>query len=176
MKTSEAKLKANAEWRARHREAHLERRRLRYAELKVDPNYVARCKELRDARKEKKAEYDKAYRSLNRDRVRENERRKVKANPSLYLAIRNNYKHRRRAIEAAGIESATLAAWTAEQPKVCFYCGSDCGASFHVDHFMPLAKGGAHVLTNLRIACQSCNLRKNAKLPDEWIEEITEAT
>lgn len=170
MKTSEAKLQANAEWRARHREAHLARRRLRHAELKADPDYVARRKELRDARKEQKVEYDKAYRSLNRDRLRENDRRKVKANPSLYLAIRNNYKHRRRAIESTGIESATLAAWTAAQPKVCFYCSVDCGGGFHVDHFVPLARGGAHVLTNLRIACPPCNLRKNAADPLEWME------
>jgi len=142
----------------------------------ADPEYVARRKDLRDARKAEKRAYDRAYRAANPERMRENDRRKVQANPAVYLAIRNNYKHRRRTIESRGIESAMLAAWTAEQPKECFYCGSECAESFHVDHFVPLSRGGAHVLTNLRIACAPCNLRKNAKMPNEFMAEIARAT
>lgn len=96
----------------------------------------------------------------------------VKRNPLKRKAISRQYKARRRSQEDAGISGGMLAAWTREQPKTCFYCGAACPDSFHVDHFVPLAKGGAHVLTNLRIACPTCNLRKNAKMPNIWIEEI----
>jgi len=42
------------------------------------------------------------------------------------------------------------------------------------DHVMPIAKGGAHCLTNLVIACQSCNHRKSDKHPDAWLKEIND--
>jgi 5-methylcytosine-specific restriction endonuclease McrA len=37
----------------------------------------------------------------------------------------------------------------------------------HVDHVIPLAKGGRHAASNLAIACASCNCRKGTKLPQE---------
>ena len=48
----------------------------------------------------------------------------------------------------------------------CEYCGlSELGqaATFHVDHVVPLAAGGATLLENLALACVHCSLRKGAK-------------
>jgi hypothetical protein len=48
----------------------------------------------------------------------------------------------------------------------CEYCQlSQVGqeATFHVDHVMPRASGGATELNNLALACVSCSLRKWAK-------------
>lgn len=36
-----------------------------------------------------------------------------------------------------------------------------------LDHVVPLSRGGTHTYDNLRVACQSCNSRKNAKLLEE---------
>jgi 5-methylcytosine-specific restriction endonuclease McrA len=101
------------------------------------------------------AEYEKSYRAANKERLR---------------AYNSTRKAIRRSIEEAGIGLGTLLGWVKAQPKICFYCVTDCAESFHVDHFVPLAKGGAHVLTNLRIACAPCNLRKNARDPLEFME------
>ena len=49
----------------------------------------------------------------------------------------------------------------------CEYCGlSQAGqaAAFHVDHVIPLAKGGQTAEHNLALACVSCSLRKAARL------------
>lgn len=115
-------------------------------------------------------EKQRAYAKANREVVSARSAAWSAKNPDKRKAISRQYKARRRAQEEQGITGGMLAAWTLAQPKVCFYCGSDCAGDFHVDHFVPLAKGGAHVLTNLRIACAPCNLRKSARDPLDWME------
>lgn len=41
------------------------------------------------------------------------------------------------------------------------------------DHYQPIAKGGSHIIENLRPACSPCNSRKNAKWP--FTDEMKEA-
>lgn len=130
-----------------------------------------------------KRRYDAAYAKANRGRIlmrtrayyeanRERSLRKaaewIARNPERAKAIKQNYKHRRRAQEDAGISSAELAAWKRAQKKVCYWCGSACSKGFVVDHYQPLARGGKHELENLVIACRPCNARKSARDPLEF--------
>jgi len=41
----------------------------------------------------------------------------------------------------------------------------------HVDHMVPLSRGGLHTASNLSIACSKCNLRKGTRLLEE-LEEM----
>lgn len=51
--------------------------------------------------------------------------------------------------------------------KVCAYCG--CAVTkVHIDHVVPIAKGGKHEIGNLAVSCQSCNLSKGSKLLSGW--------
>ena len=43
--------------------------------------------------------------------------------------------------------------------------------SYHVDHVMPLARGGTNDRKNLQLLCPPCNLRKNAKHPIDFAQE-----
>ena len=45
----------------------------------------------------------------------------------------------------------------------CRYCGDKSG-SFHIDHVYPLSKGGETSYDKLVTACESCNLKKHAKV------------
>lgn len=47
--------------------------------------------------------------------------------------------------------------------RVCSWCQSVAGP-FHIDHVIPLKRGGADAITNLQVLCQECNLRKGAGL------------
>ena len=49
--------------------------------------------------------------------------------------------------------------------KLCAYCGAP---SEHIDHIIPLSRGGRHSIGNLTGACKSCNLSKGAKFITEW--------
>lgn len=49
----------------------------------------------------------------------------------------------------------------------CEYCGIaqiSQIATFHIDHVIPAAAGGATTVDNLALACVSCSLRKGARL------------
>lgn len=49
----------------------------------------------------------------------------------------------------------------------CVYCGCQEGP-FHIDHVIPVAKGGTDDPANLTVACAPCNLSKSDKLVEEW--------
>ncbi|WP_214770767.1 HNH endonuclease signature motif containing protein [Exiguobacterium sp. s133] len=42
----------------------------------------------------------------------------------------------------------------------CAHCGRKDG-SFHVDHIVPLSRGGTDELKNLQLLCAQCNLKKS---------------
>lgn len=62
---------------------------------------------------------------------------------------------------------------------LCRYCGVGLIAPVHVpgkrssgrtrsyDHVVPKSKGGRWTVDNLVLACQTCNLRKGDRTPDE---------
>ena len=49
----------------------------------------------------------------------------------------------------------------------CKYCEKPL-TEYHVDHVVPLCKGGDNSKENLVIACPKCNLSKGGKLLSEW--------
>lgn len=83
-------------------------------------------------------------------------------------------QHKRRAAKAKG--SGVLASDILEKLKYqdykCVYCKADISASHHMDHIMPLALGGEHSVENIQCTCATCNFRKSAKHPDEWMLEF----
>ena len=53
----------------------------------------------------------------------------------------------------------------------CPYCSNNMKDDIHIDHIIPLSKSGGNEVNNLILCCSSCNLRKNAKELDVWLEE-----
>ena len=45
----------------------------------------------------------------------------------------------------------------------CTYCGDESGP-FHLDHVVPLSRGGGNIYGNLVVACAKCNVAKGDKL------------
>lgn len=146
--------------------------------------------EEKERRRQAKRDYDVVYNKKHKKarQVREKElyairredkikcaARWSKANPARRRAISQNYKYGRRAAEGAKISSRELQDWIDSQDKVCVYCSSSCPESYHIDHIIPLAKGGQHCTSNLAIACPTCNLRKSDKMPEVFLSEMEAA-
>lgn len=56
---------------------------------------------------------------------------------------------------------------------ICPYCGKPLGMSnIHLDHIVPLSKGGTHSKFNVLACCETCNLRKRSKPINEWLKEV----
>ena len=51
---------------------------------------------------------------------------------------------------------------------ICFYCKEPLTSNYHIDHKIPIAKGGSHNLENFALACMQCNQEKHAKDIDEY--------
>lgn len=103
-------------------------------------------------------EYQSRYREANSDYVSQYGREYQKANPGLFKA----HGAKRRAMQ---ISVTTTDPWELAQITL-FY--ADCPDGWHVDHIIPLAKGGRHELCNLQHLEDWMNLSKHAKHPDDW--------
>jgi len=81
-----------------------------------------------------------------------------------------NMKHKRRTLTKQGDVTTEQLLTLKNTAKTCFYC--DCDLTIvkaHIDHLVPLARGGEHTISNLVMACATCNTRKGAKDPMEFI-------
>lgn len=60
-----------------------------------------------------------------------------------------------------------------EQGGLCVYCFSDLSETgYHLDHYMPIVLGGRNNDPNAQLTCPTCNCRKNAKHPLDFLAEI----
>lgn len=90
------------------------------------------------------------------------------------LASKNAWNKRRALIKGGSVTIDELQQLT-DSTHNCFYCNLIVtDDNRHIDHFIPLSKGGLHDLDNLVISCSSCNLMKHAKMPDVFIATLSE--
>lgn len=54
------------------------------------------------------------------------------------------------------------------QKGKCFWCNKKVLNNFHIDHVIPLLRGGSNDSSNIVISCPTCNMKKSCKLPHEW--------
>src|SRR5690606_31410640 len=117
------------------------------------------------------------------ERVAEVERRRYVRNREARIELAVEVAHRRRTRLAeqpsdAGITQSSLRARDGDS---CAYCS--VGLDFKryrrgevpknratIDHVVPVARGGAHVWSNVVLACRACNSSKRDLLLDEWAE------
>ena len=120
----------------------------------------------------------RANRLKNLEREIQHSRQWQKDNPEAANAIKTNWRMKNRVklreiteqretvIKAGNVPSTYIK----ELRKLpCNYCGNYFEGQMHIDHVVPIAKGGKHLIENLVSACKSCNLSKADKMLDEWM-------
>lgn len=51
----------------------------------------------------------------------------------------------------------------------CYYCRVEIEAGYHIDHMLPISRGGTNGPENLALACAPCNLSKHTKTAEEFM-------
>lgn len=122
---------------------------------------------------------EKTRRDKKRYRSKPNGENRAASNQKYYLANRelvmarsNLKKMKRRAltrgVEGGNVTPADRASIFERQKGKCWWCPALLDSAFHLDHVIPLSKGGPHVLGNLVASCPQCNKAKAAKMPWEF--------
>lgn len=145
------------------------------------PEYKERRKQYRANNQEKEKErhkiYDKAHqeeRRLYQKNYAKIHQRKREPNWKNYhkknieRIYANNRNRRARKKNAPGKHTAQdIRLKLQAQENKCHYCKKEL-TKYHVDHVIPLSRGGSNDPSNLVITCPTCNLRKGNKTPEEW--------
>lgn len=131
-------------------------------------------RKYREANKEQRAEYTRKYREEHRESYLESNRKHTrkwnKEHPLARRASRLRARARKR--NAEGTYSASdIREQYEKQSGKCFWCGEHVGDTYHVDHVVPLARGGSNTPDNLVISCPRCNQSKRDMLVSEWFRQ-----
>jgi len=133
---------------------------------------------------EKHSDNARLWRVKNIDRADENRRKWRRENPERMTFLskrwRENNPEKQRTImfnrnsASRGVRLAVkhglLEEMMNSQSSKCAYCQVNISNEFHVDHLIPVSKGGGNSPENLQLLCPSCNLRKSAMMPEDFIK------
>ncbi len=113
-----------------------------------------------------------------KEKYSEKEREYKKLKPHIRLrakAKRRNQKALNVSKEDNKITETLIRKWRSNKVNWCNYCCCELTkGKFHIDHVLPLAKGGLHRFDNLCVSCAVCNRRKSSKVigldwfPPNW--------
>ena len=181
---TERKAETSREWREANPERHAENGRRWQTE-----------------NRERKEETNREWYVANRERAKENARKWREAHPELVRGYSRKWceshpekaRARNAAYRAANAEKLRVSdaaknhrrrtaegSFTPEEVETllesqwyeCAYCGADLlETSYHLDHKVPVSKGGTSYIENIAAACPACNMSKGAKDLDEWLSE-----
>lgn len=119
------------------------------------------------ANKDRKTVYHYLDRLNNPEKYADRHKRHYSENKDKYFVKR----HKRRALEqnSSGVFSAGIREKLfISQKGLCACCGELLGTKYHLDHIIPLSKGGRNSDDNVQLLTPRCNLMKHDKTPEEF--------
>jgi len=118
----------------------------------------------------------------NKDRIIERHKKNELNNKEKYAALRAEWakrnrdkvrvtrNNRKKSIGKFG--TSDIKRLKTSQNDKCAACLCCIKESYHIDHIIPLSKGGSNWPDNIQLLCPLCNRRKAAKMPEVWAAEI----
>jgi len=107
---------------------------------------------------------------VERERRRSYAKWRHLTDPEYRLYHRQKSKRRKAMMRdsvAVQVEAKQLRARFAQFDHCCAYCGVS-GEDLHIEHVVPISKGGPHALGNIIPACQRCNFSKRDHDAEIW--------
>lgn len=163
-----------------HRQWYLKNRKRILVEQKTKPGRAEYQKKYsavyRIKNKEYLAQQKKSYYLKNKDHIAIYKKEYAKTHKNIITKYRKAWTkkdyaknptkallkyHARRAETTNKIISKDIYNW---KSKICGICNTLIEGKFHIDHRIPLIKGGSHTLDNLQLAHPICNMIKHDHL------------
>lgn len=132
-----------------------------------DESFTGRCRSQRFCSERcRNTARARRYRERNREKVRVYGRQALalwrKRNPERSRELRRAHEGARRARKRGGtaqpVDAGDVFLRDGGRCHICKRCVSR--KNFHLDHLIPLSKGGSHSTDNLAVAHPKCNLRR----------------
>lgn len=180
---------SDPEWAAKRRQQSLENTRKRNAENpekheqskahkrkqhKLKRARTSDFNEKRRAKRNLKRENEvRSIRRANdpeyRERTNKDTRERRAANPDYWRLKSRIYSAKRRSqMGTEHYTQADIKLQYSSQKGKCWHCGKACNGTYHIDHLIPLSRGGTDKASNIVISCPTCNERKHDKYTWEW--------
>ena len=140
----------NKKYRESHKETRNIKRRERHLLINEKENKQSREWYLNN--KDKHLENGRKWRKNNRDKAR---------------SITERYRAAKFSNGGSYTQRDVCKKYAMQMGK-CFYCGESLKNNYHVDHVVPLSRGGSNYCGNIVISCPSCNSSKGNKFLIEW--------
>lgn len=146
-----------------------------------EPGYIEDIKRCQasEVQKGRRRAHAQQRRVDDYDRVRRVEiaatKRRAERHPELVsLQARVRRSRRRERIKVAGGTHtvADVQRKLAQQGGRCYWCQTELNGAYHVDHIIPIGRGGTNAANNICAACAPCNWRKHQKMPSEFIGRL----
>lgn len=133
---------------------------------------LAQTRAYQQAHKEAYRERSRVYDATPSRRAKRNASTRVwrKAHPEANAAYHARRKARLRNpdVISEAKSTALIRAWKKQRVFTCYYCQLFFPTrQLHIDHIIPISKGGSHTVGNLCRSCDSCNLKKRDLLVEE---------
>lgn len=122
------------------------------------------------ARKEYISKYRAEYRKSQKGKETESAYRATKKRKESQLIHQAN-RIARQKMSAGDLSKGLFDKLMILQKGKCACCRADLKkVKTHLDHIMPIAKGGSNTDNNIQLLCQPCNNRKSAKHPIDFMQ------
>ncbi len=118
--------------------------------------YAPMVKFDEETKKANKQAQEKAWRQANRGKV--------------YLW--NRLRRSRERAAGPGLNRQGFEAMKCHQDYKCMYCQASLESPCHIDHKLPVSRGGMNGVENLQLLCPTCNLRKGTMTHEEYASRI----
>ncbi len=159
--------KVSKRWYSNNKQSNKERSQRWLAENKeVFREYQ---KSWEEENKKSRRNYHASWYQNNKERISRNHKEWWNNNPHKRRLYKNKYygKIRNQGGEVSPdiIEKLFLI-----QNNLCYYCEGFL-EEFHLEHMVPISRGGLHDDNNLCLSCPPCNLKKHTKTAEEFMAD-----